>query len=351
MKRLLIMSALCWLAIPTAGAQSVVRLDNLAGPWKFEAGDNMMWAKKDFSDRDWESLHVPGAWEEQGYAGYDGYAWYRKHFRTPDGIEGKIVLLKLGQIDDADETFINGTFIGFCGEMPPRYVTEYNTQREYQIPTWLLAPPGGDNVVAVRVYDDGGNGGITGGEIGLYVDNSQPQPDVSWDGAWKFSLGDQPSWSVASFDDHDWEQLYVPEYWETQGHKRYDGIAWYRFHFHLPARLTGQRLLVLVGRVDDYDETFLNGTRIGRTGSIPADGKPTNNGNEYSELRAYTVPMGLLDDSGENVLAVRVYDSRIHGGIYRGPVGLITREHFNKWRTEKRNTNPVFEQLRDLFFR
>ena len=62
------------------------------------------------------------AWEDQGYPGYDGYGWYRKHFKTTHSIDGKFLLLKMGTIDDADEVYVNGRFIGFCGSFPPAWV-------------------------------------------------------------------------------------------------------------------------------------------------------------------------------------------------------------------------------------
>jgi len=50
---------------------------NLAGYWKFSIGDNPQWAKPAYNDKDWDKIIVPGKWEDNGYVGYDGYAWYR----------------------------------------------------------------------------------------------------------------------------------------------------------------------------------------------------------------------------------------------------------------------------------
>ncbi len=328
-------------------SQENSRILDLRGQWRFEAGDDMAWANPSFNDGSWDVIRVPSPWEEQGYPGYDGYGWYRKHFTGPRGIEGKMLLLKLGKIDDADETYVNGRLIGFCGTMPPKFETEYAVQREYEIPSWLIQE-GKENVIAVRVYDDQMNGGITSGEIGLYEIKDRPYPDVSFDGMWKFKTGDSPEWKDPSFNDGDWKEIYVPQYWETQGYKGYDGIAWYRFHFKADSRFEGQRLLFLLGKIDDHDEAYLNGQVIGKTGAIPENGQKMKTGNQYSWLRTYTLPFGLLKIGQENVLAVRVWDGWLHGGIYQGPIGLISRERYNDWRTDRRNHEGPVDFLRDL---
>ncbi|MGA9119467.1 MAG: beta galactosidase jelly roll domain-containing protein [Bacteroidota bacterium] len=345
----IIVSLLCVIG-SAANSQEMNRIVNLRGHWRFEAGDNKAWSNPTFNDDSWDVISVPSPWEEQGYPGYDGYAWYRKHFQGPDGIEGKMLILKVGKIDDVDEVYVNGRFVGFCGYFPPKYESEYGVQREYEIPPWLIKV-GGDNVIAVRVYDDQMNGGITGGEIGLYQVKNPPYPDLSLEGSWKFQVGDEGEWKNEDFNDHGWGEIYVPTYWETQGYKGYDGIGWYRLHFNVNQKLAAQRVLLLLGRVDDCDETYVNGQLIGRTGAIPFDGKPGGTGNQYSWQRAYTVPVGLLHEDSDNVIAVRVWDGRLHGGIYRGPIGLITRDHYNSWRSVSRDEDKPWEFLRDIFDR
>ena len=351
MKTTLATLALCLLAgIQSAHPQEMSRIMDLRGQWKFEAGDDMTWADPKFDDESWDQIRVPSPWEDQGYPGYDGFGWYRKHFKAPKNLEGKMLVLKVGTIDDADETYLNGRFVGFGGTLPPKYESEYSVQREYQIPAWAIHE-GEDNVIAVRVYDGQMNGGITGGEVGLYEIRNRPQPDLTLDGMWKFRTGDAPEWKSPEFDDSGWGSIYVPIYWETQGYKNYDGIGWYRLHFTVDSSFAGKRLLFLLGKVDDYDEAYLNGEVIGKTGAIPADGKPGRTGNQYSWLRTYTIPVGLLKIGQENVLAVRVWDGWLHGGIYQGPVGLITRERYNDWRTIRKDHEGPLEFLMDLFGR
>ena len=60
-----------------------------------------------------------------------------------------MLLLRMGKIDDADEVFVNGRWIGFTGQFPPDFQTAYGQERVYEVPSWLLRTDG-DNVVSTR---------------------------------------------------------------------------------------------------------------------------------------------------------------------------------------------------------
>lgn len=150
--------------------------------WKFRTGDDKNWAIPDYDDADWGTI-IPGKlWENQGYANYDGFAWYRQALVIPAGFKEKAresggLIIYLGAIDDADQTFFNGQFIGKTGEMPPDYRGAVSAQRAYEVPFELIrwdAP----NVLAVRVYDAGGGGGIYGDKIGCFVKGREKQLEV-----------------------------------------------------------------------------------------------------------------------------------------------------------------------------
>jgi uncharacterized protein len=131
--------------------------DTLSLPltWKFKPGDDVRWAESSFDDRLWQSIKFGTLWEEQGYPGYDGCAWYRTRIVIPHSMLSRSfhhagVKIRLGMIDDADSTFVNGVFLGTT--------RGYNILREYHISPELLRS-GKVNTVAVRVYDWGGGGG------------------------------------------------------------------------------------------------------------------------------------------------------------------------------------------------
>jgi len=141
--------------------------------WKFKTGDNSEWSSPTFNDSDWGSISPGIVWEQQGFPGYDGYAWYRTTFTIPSRFRKDAeayggLSLQLGKIDDVDFTYFNGELVGKTGELPPNYVTGYDESRVYSIPASkvLWDKP---NTLAVRVYDATGNGGIYGDPILLTV--------------------------------------------------------------------------------------------------------------------------------------------------------------------------------------
>ncbi len=336
--------ALAVVPVAVVYANDYHRLQNFRGEWKFRLGDNMQWADPKLNDSRWDDIYVPSTWEDEGYPGYDGYAWYRRHFNVPSNWMSKDLVVDLGTIDDVDEVYVNGELIGSMGTFPPEYSSAYDIVRSYPLSPSLLRPDG-DNVIAVRVFDDHGVGGITGGSIGIFEREYVIRPDVRLPATWKFKTGDNMEWAETRFDDSGWKNVHVPAYWETQGFKDYDGYGWYRVKFKMPTGYEDESLILLVGRIDDFDETYLNGERIGRTGMTSRIKLGPPNSDDYAQLRAYMIPAGVLQPGKENVLAVRVYDSWQGGGIYDGPIGITTRKHYVKDKRWYRHVENWFDHV------
>jgi len=55
----------------------------------------------------------------RGYRDYDGYAWYRKSIVWTGNADEKMVIM-MGKIDDIDQVFINGIFVGSTGNFPEK---------------------------------------------------------------------------------------------------------------------------------------------------------------------------------------------------------------------------------------
>ena len=176
-----IAALLLFVLVSYASADNWKSVLDLRGKWKFELGDDETRASVTFDDSKWEEVFVPSAWEDEGYPGYDGYAWYRKHFRLPQGAEKKSLYLRLGCIDDVSEVYVNGVLIGITGSFPPDFMTAYNTEIVLSIPQNALNVSG-DNVIAVRVYDDQLGGGIVQGKVGLFESKDYLTPEISFAG-------------------------------------------------------------------------------------------------------------------------------------------------------------------------
>jgi alpha-L-fucosidase 2 len=141
----------------------------------------------------WRLLRVPGQWRSVGgrkLGGYDGFAWYRCFLKVPAEWKGLPLRLELGRIDDCDETFLNGARVGRSGSLPPKVRTAWQAERRYRVPAKHVRH-GGYNLLAVRVYDNGGNGGMTGPDPAL----SCAKGRLSLAGQWQFRTGDDTGWA------------------------------------------------------------------------------------------------------------------------------------------------------------
>ena len=304
------------------------RLD-LAGTWAMRVGDDRAWAADSVGLAGWSTVAVPGAWENAGFHGLDGTAWLRTTFQaTPDLASGAPAFLMLGRIDDTDEVWLNGVFVGSTGRPPPHFETASYIFRRYPVPPGVLRP--GRNSLAVRVHDAGLEGGILEGPVTLSVPTAANPASVplvaDLAGDWALRLGERAGDDPAEiaqpgYDDAAWERVRVPARWEAQGID-YDGVAWTRRPFTLDD--AGRDLVLVMGGVDDLDEAYVNGVRVGATGTILTR---EVRGDEWQRERAYPVPAEVLRP-GQNAVAVRIYDDFLDGGIYRGPVGLMTPEAY-----------------------
>jgi sialate O-acetylesterase len=319
-------------------ADELEEVVNLRGNWKFSIGDDPEWAKPAFDDSNWDNINVPESWESNGYADYNGYAWYRKTFRVSALEPEKHYFLLAGYIDDVDEIYLNGKLIGKSGVMPPRVVTAHEMLRKYRIPEGLLKQ-GETNLIAVRVFDEYQRGGIYGGQVGIFFDREDELLAVNLAGMWKFE-------DYRTSDDDSVpppNEIFVPGYWETQGYPDLDGSATYSREFFLPSGLDVDELNLVMGYIDDIDKVYINGVRIG------AREYSENNYDEIMHLdvifRAYEIPTGTLKPGAKNTIEVRVTDIGGLGGIYRGPVGLVTSYNFRRLKDNHKTKLNPFEQF------
>ncbi len=300
-------------------ATELERVVNLRGSWKFSIGDNKKWSESNYDDSNWDNIYAPGAWENEGYFGYDGYAWYRKSFNGDDVKDVNNLFILAGYIDDSDQVYINGQLIGFSGGMPPKYATAFNAKRMYYIPKGIVKA-GKKNVIAIRVYDDGGAGGIVHGRIGLYKTKNDVKASVDLQGVWKFKVGNNADWKKKYWNDEKWETILAPSLWRNVGYWKLDGFAWYRKTFFLEKKFINEDLYLVLGKIDDFDDTYLNGQFVGRTN----DGKRFGNSRSFQKIRIYALPKSTLTYNGYNTVAIRVNDLGVYGGMYEGPIGIFT---------------------------
>ena len=142
----------------------------------------------------------------------------------------------------------------------------------------------------------------------------------------RFQKGDNPAWSEAFLDDSAWPLLVLDKDWNEQGVSNPHAFGWYRLHLTVPSAFKktlpfpGSALLDL-GSIDDCDETWFNGVKVGKTGTFPED--PEGYRTRFDTPRRYVVPVDLIRWDRDNVIAVRVYNGDDPGGFYEAPAQLV----------------------------
>lgn len=324
-------------------ANNLKEIVNLKGIWKFSIGDHPDWKNPDYNDSNWDKVYVPKSWEENGYHDYNGFAWYRTEFELSVDLNEESVFLSLGYIDDADEVYINGHFIGGYGNMPPNVSTAFDIQRKYEIPLEYLNF-NAKNHIAVRVYDYYNEGGMVSGSIGLYKVARNPLLEVNLTGFWFFETEEELDLRNSKQEKQIAKKIFVPGYWEDYGYRNYDGRARYATRFKLPREVENQELYLILGFIDDMDIVYLNGEKIGSVTSLKK--KEDSYLPHHEIFRGYAIPNELLKRDDYNNISIVVYDERMGGGIYAGPIGIATKENYEILK----QTNVIEKSPLDLFF-
>lgn len=128
----------------------------------------------------------------------------------------------------------------------------------------------------------------------------------AWAGVQRWQPGLVPQaagtalWSGQHVDDSAWRELQVPGSWEDQGLPGFDGELWLRRQVLLSDAQAAGAATLQLGAIDDCDETWVNGQRVGGLCG-------------WDTPRRYSIPPGVLH-GGANAIAVRVTDTGGGGG-------------------------------------
>ncbi|QJE95465.1 sialate O-acetylesterase [Luteolibacter luteus] len=144
-------------------------------------GGSFPWAATDFDDSGWSTMNQPQEWTASNIpdvTALDGSVWLRRSVDLPADFAGKEAVLSLGPIDDEDAAWVNGQKIG--------ETAGFATPREYTVPTGLLKE--GKNVIAVRVMDASGKGGLTGTAETVKLESKGLNP-IPLAGPWHYKVG------------------------------------------------------------------------------------------------------------------------------------------------------------------
>lgn len=141
------------------------------------------WAAPDLDDAAWDTMELPSTWEKRGLE-IDGAVWFRKRVEIPPHWAGRDLELSLGPIDDFDRTHVAGELVGAVG---PEHPEAYQVPRRYTVPGRLVR--GGDLVLAVRVFDRFGAGGICGQRVQMWLARHEDDDEaIPLAGTWRYRV-------------------------------------------------------------------------------------------------------------------------------------------------------------------
>ena len=138
------------------------------------------WSSPAFDDSAWSEIDVPAMWTGE-LAQFDGIVWCRRAIDLAPQWAERDAVLELGPIDDMDVTFVNGAKVGET--MRPGV---HMTPRVYPLAKGVLHA--GRNVIAVRVLDTGGFGGINGSAEQVRLRAKDGQDVVPLAGKWRAQI-------------------------------------------------------------------------------------------------------------------------------------------------------------------
>lgn len=153
-------------------------LDNLKKVQGFDVSmeNEEQFKNPNFQDKNWPEIKVPSLWENQQIGNIDGIVWMRKTIVLTAEQAKKEAVLHLAKVDDEDKTYVNGVEVGTNNL--------WDAKRVYKIPANILKE--GTNVIAVRITDYSGGGGIYGDPQDLKIDFKDS--NLPLEGLWKFNV-------------------------------------------------------------------------------------------------------------------------------------------------------------------
>ena len=287
------------------------------------------YAASNFNDWEWADIEIGRPWADQGYADYEGGAWYRAKFTIAADrirpvqmyIEGKYRTI---------EVYVNGRATSFYG-------SANITEQPLIVDIGPMAVRDGENTVALYVY--GGTNMTSIDRINVYqpiFDWASPSLEKGADQQyssyanspvvipyshkkvakvptqWKFRLDERlderrlnplldREYAAPGFDDSEWADIKIGQAWEAQGYAGYNGGAWYRTQIKVDAK-EGQPVHLAFGGVDQHATVYVNGHWVGEH-------------NKWSRPFILDISDQIIRN-GENTVALYVFDGEGMGGIY-----------------------------------
>jgi sialate O-acetylesterase len=297
-----------------------------------EKANTAGWKNTNFDDSKWPAMKLPGVWEDNGFPGLDGIVWFRKTINIAEADAGKPAMLELAKVDDVDETYINGEKIGG--------MDKWDELRKYTIAPGILKAS--KNVIAVKVTDHQGGGGIYGDANTLQLTVGNTVLPLS--GEWQFRIESMTNNSAnGTVGPNDFPSLLFNAMINPLLSYSIRGAIWYQGEANAGRAYQYRTAFPLM--IKDWRQHFKQGNfpflfvQLSTFGTATAN---SNNGSNWAELReaqamslslphtgmAVTTDIGNPADIhpknkqgvGKRLAAIALHDVYGQAGEYTGPV-------------------------------
>ena len=167
-------------AYPAAKAKADAEAELIKKKTAEAKRDDTGWEKISPEATEWKDMTLPQNWESAGLK-IDGTVWFLRAVDVTADAAGKELTLSLGPIDDSDTTWWDGVKVGdHLGWSDPRV---------YTVPAKLATV--GHHVIAVRVVDTGGGGGLHGTPEQMTLAPTAGGTAVSLAGIWRYRVAEE----------------------------------------------------------------------------------------------------------------------------------------------------------------
>jgi sialate O-acetylesterase len=284
-----------------------------------------------FDDSQWPTMELPAPWEARGFPGLDGIVWFRKTIEITATEANQPAVIELAKIDDIDETYINGVKVGG--------VAQWDELRKYTIPAGILKA--GRNVIAVKVQDDQGGGGIYGEASTMKLTMGNNSKSLAGD--WKFRIESIAKKGGSIMGPNDYPSILFNAMINPLLPYTIRGVIWYQGEANADRSYEYRTAFPLM--INDWRQQWKQGdfpfffVQLSTFGSADAN---SNNGSSWAELReaqamtlslpntgmAVTTDIGdpkdihpkNKQDVGKRLAAIALHDVYSIAGEYTGPM-------------------------------
>lgn len=298
------------------------------------------WKNTELDDSKWPQMELPSLWEQKQLGDVDGVVWFRKTIEVSANDAGKEATLELAMIDDNDIAYVNGVKVGATNS--------YNAHRKYTIPAGVLKA--GKNVIAVRVEDTGGGGGIYGAATDMKITISGIV--ISLAGNWFFKV-EKISGSATSVGPNSYPTLLFNAMVAPLIPYAIEGAIWYQGEENSRRAYQYRKAFPLM--IEDWRKRWGQGNfpfYFVQLASFNAGNGNSKNGSTWAELReAQTMTLSLPNTGmavitdignstdihpknkqgvGKRLAAIALHDVYKKDIVYSGPMYKLMKIEGNK---------------------